>query len=246
MSQAPAGAAKARPKKRRAVAASIAPLAPNRADSAAPAHAKLGRPGPKAARPARGTVGSFDTDGWLTGVRRLRSPNFDARPPDVEIDLLVIHCISLPPGSYGGAMIEQFFCNQLDLAADPSFQSLAGARVSAHFVIARTGEITQYVSCHARAWHAGASSFAGRAGCNDFSIGVELEGSDDSAFAAAQYRALGSLTRALRASFPIAAVRGHSDIAPERKKDPGRLFDWRRFAHAASLPAVILPPKNNP
>ena len=208
--------------------------------------AKARRAVQKTAGFAGAALGSFDRDGWLIGVRHLRSPNFDARPADIEIDLLVIHCISLPRGRYGGALIEQFFCNQLDLAADPQFRSLAGVRVSAHFVVSRTGEITQYVSCHARAWHAGESIFAGRAGCNDFSLGVELEGSDDSAFAAAQYRALASLTRALRAAFPIAAVRGHSDIAPGRKTDPGRFFDWRRYARAASLPAVILRSRNNP
>jgi AmpD protein len=180
-------------------------------------------------------------DGWVEGVRRVRSPNFDERPAGTAVDLLVLHNISLPPGRFGGGVVERLFCNDAGPPAHPFLELLAGVRVSAHFLVARDGDIAQFVGCGQRAWHAGASSFEGRAGCNDFSIGIELEGTDFVAFDPAQYLALAQLTRALRASLPLRAVRGHSHVAPGRKTDPGPLFDWRRFAALAELPADWLP-----
>ena len=187
-------------------------------------------------------VPDVDDDGWLVGVRRCPSPNCDARPPDAAIELLVIHNISLPPGVFGGGTIEALFTNRLDPHAHPFLATLAGLRVSSHFLIERDGRVTQFVSCLARAWHAGASAFEGRRACNDFSLGVELEGTDFVAFEAVQYAALARLTRALRARYPLRAVRGHQHVALERKTDPGPFFDWRRFATAAALPAALLPP----
>lgn len=175
-------------------------------------------------------------DGWVEGVRHVASPNYDARPDNADIYLLVIHNISLPPGVFGGAAIEQLFTNQLDPHAHPYFATVAHLRVSAHFLIRRQGEIVQFVSCAQRAWHAGESSFEGRPRCNDFSLGVELEGSDFVAFEDAQYRALARLTRALRAHYPLRAVRGHEHIAPGRKTDPGPFFDWTRFQRGTRLP----------
>jgi N-acetyl-anhydromuramoyl-L-alanine amidase len=182
-------------------------------------------------------------DGWLDGARNHPSPNFDARPPDSTIDLLVIHNISLPPGEFGGGHIERLFCNSLDPAVHPFFDTIASLRVSSHFVIARDGALTQFVSVRERAWHAGASSFAGRSRCNDFSIGVELEGSDFVAFTDAQYASLAALVVALRRQLPLTALRGHDDIAPGRKTDPGPLFDWPRLARQAGLPPALLPPQ---
>ncbi len=183
----------------------------------------------------------IDADGWCAGVRKLPSENCDARPVDLPIDLLVLHSISLPPGRFGNGCVEELFCNRLDTGADPFLELLAGVRVSAHFVIGRDGRITQFVSCGRRAWHAGASSFQGRDRCNDYSIGIELEGTDFTAFEPVQYAALARLTQALRAVLPLHAVRGHSHIAAGRKTDPGPLFDWRRFAEQADLPADWLP-----
>jgi AmpD protein len=179
-------------------------------------------------------------DGWVEGLRRLPSPHFDARPPQQSIDLLLIHNISLPPGVFGGAAIEQLFTGILDGDADPFYGALRGLRVSAHFLIRRDGALTQFVSCHDRAWHAGPSSFDGRPRCNDYSIGVELEGTDFMPFEPAQYDALAQLTCALRAALPLAAVRGHADVAPGRKTDPGPFFDWARYARCAALPTAWL------
>lgn len=191
-----------------------------------------------------GAFDGFDIDdqGWLAGVRRCPSPNCDARPPGTAIELLVIHNISLPPGHFGGGAIEALFLNRLDPSADRFFAALAGVRVSSHFLIERSGRITQFVSCLERAWHAGASEFDGRSACNDFSIGIELEGTDFEPFEAAQYAALAGLTRALRARYPLRAVRGHQHIAADRKTDPGPRFDWLRLASDAQLPATFLPP----
>ena len=144
----------------------------------------------------------------------------------MPIDLLVVHAISLPPGVFGGAAIDDLFLNRLDTIAHPYYAGLAGLRVSAHFLIRRDGGCTQFVPCLKRAWHAGESHWRGRARCNDFSIGIELEGADEVAFADAQYDALVRLTRALKSAYPIADVVGHSDIAPGRKTDPGPRFDW--------------------
>jgi len=170
-----------------------------------------------------------DADGRVDAARYIASPNCDERPPGEAITLLVIHSISLPPGEFGGDAILRLFTNDLDCAAHPYYRSLAGIKVSAHFLIRRTGELLQFVPCARRAWHAGVSAWRGRGGCNDYSIGIELEGSDDMPFAEPQYRVLAELARALRASHPIADVVGHCDIAPLRKTDPGPSFDWARF-----------------
>jgi len=170
--------------------------------------------------------------GWLTGVRRVDSPNCDDRPDATDIDLVVIHGISLPPGRYGGPHIDQLFTNTLDERVDPYFSVIAGLKVSAHLLIQRDGTITQYVSFDCRAWHAGLSSFAGRDCCNDFSIGIELEGCDDQPYDDNQYSALVSVLRILMNQFPAITrerICGHCMIAPDRKTDPGPAFDWVRL-----------------
>lgn len=184
---------------------------------------------------------SIDAGGRARGARWVGSPHFDARPPQMPIDLLVLHAISLPPGEYGGDAIERLFTGRLDSGAHPAFASLQGLRVSAHFLVDRSGRLLQFVGCGDRAWHAGESSFEGRVRCNDFSIGVELEGCDADPFAPAQYAALARLARSLAAAYPLRAVRGHSDIAPGRKTDPGPHFDWGRFAAATRLPWSLPP-----
>lgn len=171
----------------------------------------------------------IDQQGWVSGVRRIASPNHDRRPPGMAIDLLVIHNISLPPEQFGGTEIADFFTNQLDTSAHPYFAQLEGVRVSAHFLIRRDGGIIQFVPCRQRAWHAGASSWQGRTRCNDFSIGIELEGSDNQSFTDAQYAALVRMSRRLLRTYPIRSIAGHSDIAPGRKTDPGQHFDWGRY-----------------
>ena len=173
---------------------------------------------------------AIDVAGYATLARRVRSPNRDARPPGMPIDLVVVHGISLPPGEFGGESIARLFTNTLDSNAHPSFAAIAELRVSAHFLIRRDGELVQFVACNERAWHAGVSSWKGREGCNDFSIGIELEGTDDQPYAAAQYTMVARLVRALKRVYPITDVVGHSDIAPGRKTDPGPAFDWARFA----------------
>ena len=170
-----------------------------------------------------------DALGWLSGLRRVKSPNFDARPAHNKIGLLVIHSISLPPNIYGGDAIERFFTNVLDHSGHPYFEQLRGVRVSSHFLVRRDGQIIQFVSCNKRAWHAGVSTWRGRSRCNDFSIGVELEGSDFEPFTERQYAALARLTRRLKRAYPIRDITGHSDIAPERKTDPGPYFDWSGY-----------------
>ncbi|MGY8525833.1 1,6-anhydro-N-acetylmuramyl-L-alanine amidase AmpD [Paracidovorax citrulli] len=184
--------------------------------------------------------------GWVDGARAVPSPNHDERPAGQPVDLLVVHNISLPPGVFGGDAIEALFQNRLDPDGHPYFATVHALRVSAHFLIRRDGELVQFVSCGQRAWHAGQSDFLGRQRCNDFSIGVELEGADDRPFAEAQYRTLSALTGLLRRRYPIAAVAGHSDIAPGRKTDPGPHFDWDRFAGEAGLSAAMLPYRGNP
>ncbi len=179
--------------------------------------------------------------GWLRHARHVPSPNEDARPPGTTIDLLVIHCIALPPRQYGGSAILDLFTNRLDPAAHPYFATLAGLRVSAHFVVHRNGDLTQCVSCERRAWHAGVSNFLGRERCNDFSIGIELEGSDDQPFADAQYDTLIALGAELWQRYPLRAVAGHSDIAPGRKTDPGSGFEWTRLRNGLALPDSALP-----
>ena len=169
------------------------------------------------------------TTGWLDGVRRIESPNSDERPPGMALDLIVVHGISLPPGRYGEGWIDRFFCNELPAAADPYFATIAETKVSAHVLVARDGTPTQYVSFNRRAWHAGRSLYCGRSACNDFSVGIELEGTDDSPYMRAQYESLAAVIRALRGAYPSlrgAEIVGHSDIAPGRKTDPGPAFDW--------------------
>lgn len=175
---------------------------------------------------------SIDPSGWFAGVRRRPSPNRDTRPEGSVVDLLVIHNISLPPGEFGGGWIDDLFLNRLDPEAHDYFATIAGLRVSAHLLIRRDGLVTQYVAFDDRAWHAGASCFDGRDWCNDFSIGIELEGTDDTAFTDRQYRALAACTRTIRGRYPAIAdgrIVGHSDIAPERKTDPGPAFEWDRY-----------------
>ncbi len=168
-------------------------------------------------------------EGVVAGIRYVASPNCDERPPGEPVTLLVVHSISLPPGRFGGDGVERLFTNTLDPAADPYYAGLAGLKVSAHFFVRRSGELVQFVPVGLRAWHAGASSWRGRARCNDFSIGVELEGSDDLAYEPAQYAALAALAAALRAALPLTDIAAHADIAPARKTDPGPSFDWPRL-----------------
>lgn len=170
-----------------------------------------------------------DDAGWLPGVRQIPSPNCDARPADAIIELIVIHAIALPPGVFEGDAVIELFTNRLDWDAHPYYQTLRGLAVSAHFFIRRDGSLIQFVPCGLRAWHAGVSSWEGRERCNDFSIGIELEGSDDTPFSEAQYTSLIALIETLKAAYPIRAVVGHSDIAPGRKTDPGPHFAWRRL-----------------
>ncbi|WOT05468.1 1,6-anhydro-N-acetylmuramyl-L-alanine amidase AmpD [Shewanella youngdeokensis] len=170
-------------------------------------------------------------DGWIAQARRCVSPHFNVRP-QAEVSLLVVHNISLPAGRFGLPYIDQLFQGCLDINADCSFNELHGLEVSAHFLIRRDGELVQYVSCDDRAWHAGVSTFAGRPNCNDYAIGVELEGTDDIQYTDAQYACLQQLTLCLLAQYPNLApdkIVGHCDIAPGRKTDPGDSFDWPRF-----------------
>ncbi|MCC6134581.1 MAG: 1,6-anhydro-N-acetylmuramyl-L-alanine amidase AmpD [Candidatus Contendobacter sp.] len=170
--------------------------------------------------------------GLLDAAHYLPSPNGDDRPLGVAIDLIVIHGISLPPGEFGGPWIDALFANTLDLAAHSYFQTLSGLRVSAHLLIRRDGELTQYVPFHRRAWHAGASEYAGRSRCNDFSIGIELEGADLIPYTDQQYPQLAAAIRAMWATYPAITpdrLTGHTDIAPGRKTDPGPAFDWARL-----------------
>lgn len=185
-------------------------------------------------------------EGWLRGVRRVESPNADCRPAGVAADLIVVHAISLPPGEFGGAAIDELFCNRLDPSAHPYFCDIATLKVSAHALIRRDGHVTQYVPFHLRAWHAGQSSYKGREACNDFSVGIELEGCDSSPFEDAQYRSLSQLIFALRRAYPTLAtapVVGHAEIAPGRKTDPGPAFNWQRLtdmiSHNENRPRLV-------
>jgi AmpD protein len=170
----------------------------------------------------------LDAAGWIDEADIIASPNCDARPPGCRIELAVVHAISLPPGQFGGGFIQDLFLNRLDPAAHPYFADIVALRVSAHFLIRRDGRLIQFVSCLRRAWHAGASVWQGRERCNDFSLGIELEGSDHVPFDVTQYDVLNRLLTALREEYPLQAVVGHSDIAPGRKTDPGPFFDWWR------------------
>lgn len=187
-------------------------------------------------RPQKG----WDT-GWHPQARQVPSPNFGLRPVDANIDLAVIHSISLPPGQYGGPEIEQLFTNTLDWQAHPYFQQILGTEVSAHFVIRRDGELLQFVSVLDRAWHAGRSSWQGRDNCNDYSVGIELEGLEGETFEAAQYRSLKDLLQILRTLWPITHIAGHEHIAPGRKKDPGPGFDWTALEQALGWEETAFP-----
>lgn len=179
--------------------------------------------------------------GWWTKALRCESPNFGARPEGVDVDLVVLHSISLPPGHYGGDAIERLFTNRLDWEAHPYYATIRGLQVSAHFLIRRDGQVLQFVSCEFRAWHAGASSWRGRENCNDYSVGVELEGLEGEHFEPAQYTSLARLLRALVRRYPLAHVAGHEHVATGRKRDPGAGFDWRRLARALRWPQRMFP-----
>jgi N-acetyl-anhydromuramoyl-L-alanine amidase len=165
-------------------------------------------------------------------MRIVASPNHDERPPGTEISLVVLHSISLPPGEYGGGDIERLFTNCLDPNAHPYFREICRLQVSAHFLVRRDGSVVQFVPVERRAWHAGASSWRGRSRCNDFSVGIELEGSEEQPFEAAQYESLTSLLKQLRSTLPLRDIAAHSDVAPGRKTDPGARFDWPRLLAA--------------
>jgi AmpD protein len=169
-----------------------------------------------------------EADGVVSGARQIASPNCDERTPGCLVELIVIHNISLPPGEFGGDGVIELFTNRLNPAEHPYYREIHHLKVSAHFFIRRNGELIQFVPCDKRAWHAGVSQWQGRERCNDFSIGVELEGDDATPFEEAQYATLNALLAALKEAYPITAVTGHSDIAPGRKTDPGPCFDWDR------------------
>ncbi len=179
--------------------------------------------------------------GWWSAARRCDSPNHGPRPDQVAAELVVIHSISLPPGEFGGDAVERLFTNRLDPAQHPSFAPLRGLEVSAHFFIRRDGELLQFVSCERRAWHAGASSWRGRVNCNDWSIGIELEGLEGGAFEPAQYKTLARLMKALRLRHPIGSVAGHEHVAPQRKHDPGSGFDWTLLRARLRWPSRMFP-----
>ena len=174
--------------------------------------------------------------GKLIGATQIASPNFNTRPDDTDIQLIVIHNISLPPSQFGGGYIQQFFQNKLDWSIHPYFQTIEGMQVSAHLLILRTGEVIQFVNFNDRSWHAGRSSYLAQKECNDYSIGIELEGSDDLPFEVEQYQALVEIVTVLRQAYPKIQnhIAGHSDIAPKRKTDPGLYFDWQLFRQLLS------------
>ncbi|MEY3665383.1 MAG: 1,6-anhydro-N-acetylmuramyl-L-alanine amidase AmpD [Pseudomonadota bacterium] len=186
-------------------------------------------------------TGWQEPGGWLRRARRIESPNQDERPQGMPVDLLVIHYISLPPGIFRGDAIERLFTNRLAGHEDSRLASLSTLRVSAHFLVRRNGELTQFVGTDRRAWHAGESSLLGRTRCNDFSIGVELEGDGEHPFTQRQYRRLATLIKALRKRHPLALIAGHSDIAPERKQDPGPWFDWQWLMTQPCTAALVRP-----
>ncbi len=180
-------------------------------------------------------------DGWYKPARWVTSPNFGPRPLPDDITLALIHSISLPPGEYGGDEIERLFTNQLDWSAHPYFEQIRGTEVSSHFVIRRDGELVQFVSVSDRAWHAGRSSWRGRDNCNDYAVGIELEGLEDHPFETAQYQALSKLIDALSQRWPIQAIAGHEHVAPGRKRDPGQAFDWPLLQSLLGWPDAAFP-----
>ena len=179
----------------------------------------------------------------MRSARRCDSPNFGPRPPGAVVDLVLLHSISLPPGRYGGDAVQRLFTNRLDWEAHPYFQQIRGITVSAHFFIRRDGALWQFVSCDARAWHAGASCHRGRDNCNDFSIGIELEGLEGDAFEPAQYRQTTQLCADIALRYPIAYLAGHEHVAPGRKFDPGAGFDWPRLRQSLGWDAGCFPPE---
>lgn len=184
----------------------------------------------------------WQAGGWLAGTRRIFSPNQGLRPADAIVSLVVIHNISLPPDEFFGEAVEQFFVNRLDPAVHPYFATIAELQVSTHFYVHRSGRIVQFVGCDRRAWHAGKSSWAGVDNCNDYSVGIELQGNDVVPYTAEQYDSLWAVVDALRTRYPIDALAGHCHIAPERKTDPGSSFDWdavRQRYGMLNLPAKI-------
>ena len=180
-------------------------------------------------------------DGWYQFSGRVDSPNFGPRPAGVKIDLIVLHCISLPPGEFGGNDVERLFTNQLDWNQHPYFKSIKGMEVSAHFYIRRNGELQQFVSCTDRAWHAGVSRYLGRSNCNDNAIGIELEGIEGGLFEDCQYETLAGLSAAILQRYPIAHIAGHEHVAPGRKTDPGNGFDWLLFQQSLGLAPRYFP-----
>jgi len=181
---------------------------------------------------------SVDPDGWLRGIRRRPSPHADERPAGSRIELVVLHGVSLPPGEFGGPWVEAFFAGDIDPHAHPFFEEIRDLRVAPHILVRRTGEIIQFVSCLRRAWHAGRSSWRGRVECNDYSVGIELEGTDDTPYEEAQYDALARVLSALLEAYPALgedALAGHSDVAPGRKTDPGPAFAWERLSGRLAL-----------
>lgn len=181
------------------------------------------------------------SNGWYKFAQHIPSQNFEPRPQDTRTDLVVLHSISLPPGQFHGDAVQEFFTNTLDHDSHPYFEQLRGVKVSAHFFIRRGGELIQFVSCDQRAWHAGVSNHKGRSDCNDFSIGIELEGLEGESFSGFQYESLISLLPMILNHYPIASLVGHEHIAPERKKDPGIGFQWRYLQHGLGLKATYFP-----
>ena len=189
---------------------------------------------------------AIDADGWWPPARRYDSPNYNARPADAAVELVVLHNISLPAGQFGGPHIADLFTNRLDFSVDASFDSLRGMQVSSHFLVRRDGAVIQFVSTEQRAWHAGLSSFEGRENCNDYSVGIEVEGSDFVAFSSSQYASAARLIVALAGRYPVRAVQGHEHIAPGRKSDPGPHFDWPKLQEMLTPAAPTLVGANRP
>jgi len=183
----------------------------------------------------------LDDSGWLSGARHCVSPNFGPRPAGTVVDLAVVHSISLPPGQFGGDAIERLFTNRLDWDAHPYYGEIRGLEVSAHFLVRRDGEVVQFVSTRDRAWHAGRSSWRGRENCNDYSVGIELEGLEGDVFEPLQYEHLADVLIALVRRLPLQGVAGHEHVAPGRKQDPGPGFDWPRLAALLGWPGQYFP-----
>lgn len=179
--------------------------------------------------------------GWYRFARAMASPNFGPRPDGALIDLIVIHSISLPPGDFGNGNVQRLFTNQLDWDAHPYFEGIRGLQVSAHFFIARSGALWQFVGCDDRAWHAGQSTYRGRGNCNDDSIGIEMEGLEGASFEVAQYETLASVCAALLTAYPIAHLAGHEHVAAGRKQDPGPGFEWSRLQQTLGMPSQYFP-----